>query len=149
MPGIRPIARGEHRDIRCSPRSGLTPAQRSFAEVSVEWFNGPAVLQLVFGDLYFDLPEPLARDFGARIARAMRTRIAPDSRRSFRCAPGMSRKDRDYVEVLLQDRDGCTQLRLEFANGSTVDFSVAVGTCFADRIRRAVATLPQPAALAA
>jgi len=61
----------------------------------------------------------------------------------------MTRADREYVEVLLQDRDGCTQLRLEFADGNTVDFSGAVGTCFADRIRRAVAAMPAPAALAA
>lgn len=149
MPTIRPLARGEHRDVRCSPKSGLTPAQRSFAEVSVEWFNGPPTLQLVFGNLYFEMDEPLARDFGARIGRAMRTRTAPNSRRGFRCAPDMSREDRDYVEVLTQDRDGCTQLRLEFADGNTVDFSTAVGTDFADRIRRAVAALPATAALAA
>jgi len=149
MATIRPLAQGERRDVRCAGKYDLTPAQRAFAEVSVEWFAGPPVLRIVFGSLYFEMPEPLARDFGARIARAMRTRVAPDSRRGFRCAPGMARADREYVEVLLQDRDGLTQLRLEFADGNTVDFSAAVGTCFADRIRRAVAAMPAPAVLAA
>jgi hypothetical protein len=50
----------------------------------------------------------------------------------------MSRDDREFVEVVLQDDFTRTWLRLEFADGNTVDFSVPVGSDFAGRIARAV-----------
>ena len=142
MGSVRTISRGERRTIRPSPTSGLTKDQRAFAGVEVQWFNGPPLLVLVFGDLLFEMAEPLARDFGARIARAMTARTTTGSRRSFRCGTGLPRHDREFVEVLMHDDGTRTWMRLEFADGNTVDFSPVVGAEFADRIRRAMLALP-------
>ncbi len=138
----RPISQGERRDIRSSPGSGLKPGERSFAEVSVEWFTGHPMLQLVFGDLYFEMADHLARDFSDRVARAFRTRVRPGSRRGFRCGPGLTREEREYVEVLMHDDFDRTWLRLEFGDGNVVDFSTRLGPDFADRIVRAAKALP-------
>jgi hypothetical protein len=132
----------ETRTLRPGP--GLTPEQRAFAAVHLDYTDRQPLLQLVFGNLYYELPDALARDFGARIARAAETRIPAGSRRSFRCAPGTTRQDREFVEVLLQDDETRTWLRLEFHDGNTVDFSVALGVDFARRLARAMKALPSP-----
>lgn len=149
MASIKPLSRGERRDIRCSPGSGLTPAERAFAEVSIEWFAGAPLLQLVFGELYFEMPDHLARDFADRIARAMRTRIRKGSRRGFRCGSGLTPEERRYVEVLMHDDFERTWLRLEFDDGNVVDFSTRIGPDFAARVARAVKALPTQERVAA
>ena len=134
----RPLALGEQRRIVSRPHAGLTREQRDFASVTLQKFGDEPVLLLVFGDRAFELPGNLARDFGTRIARAMRTRIAPGERRGFRCSKGLAKAYRRYVEVFMQDDEKHTWLRLEFEDGNTVDFSMALTQDFADRIARAM-----------
>jgi hypothetical protein len=146
----RPIQLGESRIIKSNPAtSTLNAEQRAFATVGVEWFGCMAKFVLTFGDMQQVLHGDLAVDFAARIARAMTTAVKPGSRRGFRCGRGLSKQDREKVQVFMHDDFERTWLRLEFDDGETVDFSSAVGADFADRIRRAALIMPTLGAKAA